>query len=101
MAYKNEAAYALGEFMKTLRALKLTKYREYGLAGVRLANTYIGHGLKGRQERKPRTTSHDMGRDTTWWPDTIAKKKIEKRLQLGQCRGCGNKPDECRCRRKR
>ena len=45
--YLNQASYAFHEFMKTIRALRLTKFKEYGLAGVKLCNTYILMG-KGR-----------------------------------------------------
>ena len=56
-----EAGYAVGEFLKVLRALKLTTKKESLVTGAKFWLKYVmGATPLGRTERKPRTTSTDM-----------------------------------------
>lgn len=101
------AGRTLHKFLKVLRELKITTFKEYGLAGEKFCTKWLDIGPQGRTERKPRTTSRDMYGSSIfsdaasfWAPDSIAKTKISKRYVNNLCRGCGNKHDVCRCRRK-
>ena len=58
-----------------------------------------------RIRRKRRVTSESLcscghfGCDHMASRDTPAHRKIQKRLREGKCMGCGNKPEECSCKR--
>lgn len=100
-------SYSFAVFMRVLRALKLTSLKEGGLAGNKLQIKYR-LGPLGRTVRKPRTKSYDMygssifsDAQSFWTPEfSPAREKIEKRIEADLCRGCGNQPEECRCKRK-
>lgn len=93
-------------FFNLLEKLKLTTHK---LGKLKPAMFLLKYklGPLGRTKRKPRTTSRDMygssifsDSDSFFLEDSPAKKKIRKRIAESLCRGCGNKPNECRCKRK-
>jgi hypothetical protein len=101
---EQKIAYSFSIFVKVLKALKLTKFKAYGQLQALMAGAKIANKYQRRDGRKPRTTSKSICCDNLgcdpFWPETPAKKKLSKRIKLGLCRGCGNKPAECRCKRK-
>ncbi len=95
-------------FFGLLNKLMLSTYR---MSTLKAANFVLKHKLTnpaGRTQRKSRTTGNKMygtsiyQDNASYWgaPDSPAKKKLEKRFKAGLCLGCGNKPVECRCKRK-
>lgn len=86
--------------------LKLTTYSP-GIIRAPMFVLKYKLGSLGRTERKPRTKSEDMygssifsDNASFWAPDSPAKKKLDKRIAQGLCRGCGNEYSKCRCKRK-
>lgn len=59
-----------------------------------------------KRKRKRRVTSRNLcscghfNCDPMMSLDTPAHRKIQKRLQNGECMGCGKKIDECSCKHK-
>lgn len=89
------------DFFAFLGKLKLSTYK---MNHVKATNFVLKHKLTnpaGRTERKMRTTGHSIYNDSSsFFNESIARKKINKRYAEGLCVGCGNTLTECRCKRK-